>query len=209
MKKGRFLWSAHRITEKQKAGKARNIKEKQLKNSRNTVSKAHVVHPSSQRDNFVKFSNPRNRSVFGGLFNFVQFFGHLSARRYDTGNTHRKTENHISFKAVKMKKAPLGGLSLSESALAGATINIKCSLPVFEKVLPIRVFLVKDFFLFGRQIMRIISKQIKHLFPVKAEKKFTNSVRCIEPPNFAGRFLFVEVFFIRFHLIRSVVIKTF
>ena len=40
MKKGRFLWSAHRITEKQKAGKARNIKEKQLKNSRSTVSKA-------------------------------------------------------------------------------------------------------------------------------------------------------------------------
>ena len=36
MKKGHFLWSAHRITEKQKAGKARNIKEKQLKNSRNT-----------------------------------------------------------------------------------------------------------------------------------------------------------------------------
>ena len=34
MKKGRFLWSAHRITERQKAGKARNIKGKQLKNSR-------------------------------------------------------------------------------------------------------------------------------------------------------------------------------
>ena len=47
MKKGRFLWSAHRITEKQKAGKARNIKEKQLKNSRNTVSKQLVVHHSS------------------------------------------------------------------------------------------------------------------------------------------------------------------
>ena len=28
MKKDRFLWSAHRITERQKAGKARNIKEK-------------------------------------------------------------------------------------------------------------------------------------------------------------------------------------
>jgi len=51
MKKGRFLWSAHRITEKQKAGKARNIKEKQLKNSRSTVSKQLVVHHSSQRDN--------------------------------------------------------------------------------------------------------------------------------------------------------------
>ena len=53
MKKGRFLWSAHRITEKQKAGKARNIKEKQLKNSRNTVSKQHVVHLSSQRDKIL------------------------------------------------------------------------------------------------------------------------------------------------------------
>ena len=51
MKKGRFLWSAHRITEKQKAGKARNIKEKQLKNSRNTVSKQLVEHRSSLNDN--------------------------------------------------------------------------------------------------------------------------------------------------------------
>ena len=52
MKKGRFLWSAHRITEKQKAGKARNIKEKQLKNSRSTVSKQLVELLSSQNDNF-------------------------------------------------------------------------------------------------------------------------------------------------------------
>ena len=51
MKKGRFLWSAHRITEKQKAGKARNIKGKQLKNSRNTVSKQLVAHLSSASDN--------------------------------------------------------------------------------------------------------------------------------------------------------------
>ncbi|MFZ2638036.1 MAG: hypothetical protein WAX35_05540, partial [Agathobacter rectalis] len=41
---------AHRITKKQKAGKARNIKEKQLKNSRNTVSKQLVELLSSQRD---------------------------------------------------------------------------------------------------------------------------------------------------------------
>lgn len=52
MKKGRFLWSAHRITEKQKAGKARNIKEKrQLKNF-NTVSKLLVEHHSSLNVNF-------------------------------------------------------------------------------------------------------------------------------------------------------------
>ena len=50
MKKGRFLWSAHRITERQKAGKARNIKGKQLKNSRNTVSKQLVVLHSSAND---------------------------------------------------------------------------------------------------------------------------------------------------------------
>ena len=51
MKKGRFLWSAHRITEKQKAGKAGNIKEKQLKNSRSTVSKQLVELRSSASDN--------------------------------------------------------------------------------------------------------------------------------------------------------------
>ena len=56
MKKGRFLWSAHRITERQKAGKARSIKGKQLKNSRNTVSKPLVAHLSSPRDNFHCFS---------------------------------------------------------------------------------------------------------------------------------------------------------
>lgn len=47
MKKGRFLWSAHRITKKQKTGKARNIKEKQLKNSRNTVSRQPAARRSS------------------------------------------------------------------------------------------------------------------------------------------------------------------
>jgi len=55
MKKGRFLWSAHRITEKQKAGKARNIKEKQLKNSRSTVSKQLVEHLSSANDNSTEY----------------------------------------------------------------------------------------------------------------------------------------------------------
>ena len=55
MKKGRFLWSAHRITERQKAGKARNIKGKQLKNSRNTVSKQLVELLSSASDNSIEY----------------------------------------------------------------------------------------------------------------------------------------------------------
>ena len=81
MKKGRFLWSAHRITEKPKAGKARNIKEKQLKNSRSQVSKQLVAHLSSARDNlqlnnakkarkydiFRAFSIPK---ILPGLFGF-------------------------------------------------------------------------------------------------------------------------------------------
>ena len=72
MKKGRFLWSAHRITERQKAGKARNIKEKQLKNSRNTVSKQLVAHLSSASDNRFKIRTPKNAVFLGvcSLFNF-------------------------------------------------------------------------------------------------------------------------------------------
>mgnify|MGYP006982281478 FL=1 len=54
MKKGRFLWSAHRITEKQKAGKARSIKGKQLKNSRSTASKPLVARLSSPSANLLK-----------------------------------------------------------------------------------------------------------------------------------------------------------
>ena len=67
MKKGRFLWSAHRITEKQKAGKARNIKEKQLKNSRSTASKPPVAlrsSPSADRDSKMP-KNPGNSTVSG------------------------------------------------------------------------------------------------------------------------------------------------
>lgn len=51
MKKCRFLWSAHRITERQKAGKSRSIKGKQLKNSRNTVSRKQEEQASSQSVN--------------------------------------------------------------------------------------------------------------------------------------------------------------
>ena len=67
MKKGRFLWSAYRITERQKAGKARSIKGKQLKNSRNTVLKQLVELLSSARDKILRkliFQKPR---VFGAF----------------------------------------------------------------------------------------------------------------------------------------------
>ena len=70
MKKGDFLWSAYRITEKQKAGKARNIKEKQLKNSRSTVSKQLVALRSSASDNLQLKNAKKARKIrhFLGLF---------------------------------------------------------------------------------------------------------------------------------------------
>ena len=74
MKKGRFLWSAYRITEKQKAGKARNIKGKQLKNSRSTVSKQLVALRSSARDN-LQLNNAKKpgNTPFPGLFLYQKF----------------------------------------------------------------------------------------------------------------------------------------
>ena len=68
MKKGRFLWSAHRITERQKAGKARSIKGKQLKNSRNTVLKQLVELLSSQRDNQIYIAYQLRSFDFGVSF---------------------------------------------------------------------------------------------------------------------------------------------
>ena len=83
MKKGRFLWSAHRITERQKAGKARSIKGKQLKNSRNTVSKQLVEHHSSQNVNLEQCGCGKDE-VFSSSFSKIQtsetlcFWGFLS-----------------------------------------------------------------------------------------------------------------------------------
>ena len=87
MKKGRFLWSAHRITERQKAGKARSIKGKQLKNSRSTVSNPLVAHHSSANVNFSikrtykrEDNKPRKIKVFRGFLyiltrkDFLQVF---------------------------------------------------------------------------------------------------------------------------------------
>ena len=75
MKKGDFLWSAYRITEKQKAGKARNIKEKQLKNSRSTVSKPQDVLHSSQRDNFIPTGSIQNHvfTLFCSVWVYLKY----------------------------------------------------------------------------------------------------------------------------------------
>ena len=67
MKKDRFLWSAHRITERQKAGKSRSIKGKQLKNSRSTASKPPVALPSSPSANSSSYKHPLRRVLVFAL----------------------------------------------------------------------------------------------------------------------------------------------
>ena len=64
MKKGRFLWSAHRITERQKAGKARSIKGKQLKNSRSTDLKQLVELHSSLNVNYTFSERTISKRIF-------------------------------------------------------------------------------------------------------------------------------------------------
>ena len=71
MKKDRFLWSAHRITERQKAGKARSIKGKQLKNSRSTASKPLVEHHSSLNVNLEQCGCGKDE-VFSSSFSKIQ-----------------------------------------------------------------------------------------------------------------------------------------
>ena len=52
MKNHRFPWLRNRTTDNRKCEKARNIKEKRTIEMFNTVSRLHVVHLSSARDNF-------------------------------------------------------------------------------------------------------------------------------------------------------------
>ena len=94
MKKGRFLWSAHRITEKQKVRKARNIKEKQLKNSRNTVSKQLVVHHSSASV---------NKEIITSEFTKPQKIKKKPANAYVCGFSFYFKENIKQYKNTRKK----------------------------------------------------------------------------------------------------------
>ena len=90
MKEDRFLWSAHRITERQKAGKARSIKGKQLKNSRNTVSKQLVALRSSQRDKQIEYYkeqfSPKTSSFRGFLYTSIILSRHHKGAQDFRGN---------------------------------------------------------------------------------------------------------------------------
>ena len=110
MKKGRFLWSAHRITERQKAGKARSIKGKQLKNSRNTVSNPLVAHHSSASDNFsyardnLRNSDLRSNPCFTRVCGVVR----CGEKRWDLLSSQRIC-NTFATKISKKYRTLFGG----------------------------------------------------------------------------------------------------
>ena len=70
MKNHRFLWLRNRTTDNRKCEKARNIKEKRTIEMFNTVSKAHVVHPSSQRDNYLS----KKMACLQGFYSVASLF---------------------------------------------------------------------------------------------------------------------------------------
>ena len=108
MKKGRFLWSAHRITERQKAGKARSIKGKQLKNSRNTVLKQLVELLSSQRDNQIYIAYQLRSFDFG-----VSFCADFGSSEQSSCGTAKNSPQDCFFNAVTVLKEIIVYLLLS------------------------------------------------------------------------------------------------
>ena len=92
MKKCRFLWSAHRITERQKAGKSRSIKGKQLKNSRSTASKQLVALRSSASDNrLLRLYQNGSKSPENQRFMFTGTQCDLWSRPVGTGHEKSKS----------------------------------------------------------------------------------------------------------------------
>lgn len=92
MKKGRFLWSAHRITEKQKAGKARNIKEKQLKSSRSTAREL-----AAAIERFLDTQSKENRVLFMRRYWYADSFAEI-------GKLLGITEGNARLRLTRMRK---------------------------------------------------------------------------------------------------------
>ena len=132
MKKGRFLWSAHRITERQKAGKARSIKGKQLKNSRSTVSKQLVAHHSSANDNFsyardnLRNSDLRSNPCFTRVCGVVR----CGEKRWDLLGSQRIC-NTFATKISKKYRTLFGGRHLRVSFFVMQILHRQLRCPHF------------------------------------------------------------------------------
>ena len=120
MKKGRFLWSAHRITERQKAGKARNIKEKRQSKNFNTASRPPAARPSSPSVDFL-FGFSKMPPVSGGIFqtvNKVYFFDLCCKSLAEFRRPQTAEEGQIVFS---------GGVYVGKHTSQAASVRAKAS----------------------------------------------------------------------------------
>ena len=115
MKKGHFLWSAHRITEKQKAGKARNIKGKRQSKNFSTASRQHVAHLSSASDNFLSQDNSI-RVATPQDFGSGEFFVSQEITSYETKtlreDRHGAEENFAAEATRRRRRSSRAGFFL-------------------------------------------------------------------------------------------------
>ena len=64
--------------------------------------------------------------------------------------------------------------------------------PILEEICPIRIFLIKDFALFGGQVVRIVCKQIEHGLLVKREQVLPYTIY-VHPIDFIGFLILIEI----------------
>ena len=83
------MWFAYRITEKQKAGKAQNIKEKQLQNSRSTV---YFQVMGRQPDGFGLMEAGYSVGLAIGI---LVFFNHIAVKKLNTDPTPLEVEMRL------------------------------------------------------------------------------------------------------------------
>lgn len=65
--------------------------------------------------------------------------------------------------------------------------------PILEEICPIRIFLIKDFALFGGQVVRVVCKQIEHDLLVKREQVLPYTIHIAHPINFIGFLILIEI----------------
>jgi hypothetical protein len=64
--------------------------------------------------------------------------------------------------------------------------------PILEEICPIRIFLIKDFALFGGQVVRVVCKQIEYGLLVKREQVLPYTIHIVHPINFIGFLILVK-----------------
>ena len=65
--------------------------------------------------------------------------------------------------------------------------------PILKEICPIRIFLIKDFALFGGQVVRVVCKQIEHGLFINREQVLPYTIYIVHPINFIGFLILIEI----------------